>query len=108
MWRIIIGISLIPAFATLYQRLTLPESTRFIASQKKELDPETFQDLSKAIKMEKPVDASKEKNVVAESVSSDRSSANKNNIEEVVKKKAHFSGWWFLHSFGVTANIIVI
>ncbi|TFK37800.1 phosphate transporter [Crucibulum laeve] len=33
-WRIIIGLSLIPAFGTLYQRLTLPESTRFIASQK--------------------------------------------------------------------------
>ncbi|KAF9045115.1 phosphate transporter [Panaeolus papilionaceus] len=32
-WRIIIGVSLIPAFGTLYQRLTLPESTRFKASQ---------------------------------------------------------------------------
>ncbi|KAG6901044.1 hypothetical protein C0995_001583 [Termitomyces sp. Mi166 len=33
-WRIVVGVSLIPAFGTLYQRLTLPESTRFIASQK--------------------------------------------------------------------------
>jgi PHS family inorganic phosphate transporter-like MFS transporter len=33
-WRIVVGLSLIPAFGTLYQRLTLPESTRFIASQK--------------------------------------------------------------------------
>ncbi|KAG5638996.1 hypothetical protein H0H81_007904 [Sphagnurus paluster] len=33
-WRIVVGVSLIPAFATLYQRLTLPESTRFLASQK--------------------------------------------------------------------------
>ncbi|RDB24357.1 putative metabolite transporter C2H8.02 [Hypsizygus marmoreus] len=33
-WRIVVGVSLIPAFATLYHRLTLPESTRFIASQK--------------------------------------------------------------------------
>ncbi|KNZ79493.1 putative metabolite transporter C2H8.02 [Termitomyces sp. J132] len=33
-WRIVIGVSLIPAFGTLYQRLTLPESNRFIASQK--------------------------------------------------------------------------
>ena len=33
-WRIVIGISLVPAFATLYQRLTLPESARYIASQK--------------------------------------------------------------------------
>jgi len=37
-WRIIVGISLIPAFGTLYQRLTLAESTRFIASQKVEED----------------------------------------------------------------------
>ncbi|KAG6886793.1 hypothetical protein C0992_002352 [Termitomyces sp. T32_za158] len=33
-WRIVVGVSLIPAFGTLYQRLTLPESTRFLASQK--------------------------------------------------------------------------
>ncbi|KAF5371016.1 hypothetical protein D9615_010016 [Tricholomella constricta] len=33
-WRIVVGLSLIPAFGTLYQRLTLPESTRFLASQK--------------------------------------------------------------------------
>lgn len=33
-WRICIGVSLIPAFATLYQRLTLPESVRFLKSQK--------------------------------------------------------------------------
>ncbi|KAH8087124.1 major facilitator superfamily domain-containing protein [Cristinia sonorae] len=29
-WRIVIGVSLIPAFGTLYHRLTLPETTRFI------------------------------------------------------------------------------
>lgn len=28
-WRIVVGVSLIPAFSTLYQRLTLPESKRF-------------------------------------------------------------------------------
>ncbi|KAJ3486738.1 hypothetical protein NLI96_g4034 [Meripilus lineatus] len=28
-WRIVIGLSLIPAFGTLYQRLTLPEAERF-------------------------------------------------------------------------------
>lgn len=33
-WRITIGLSLIPAFGTLYQRLTLPESTRFERSRK--------------------------------------------------------------------------
>ncbi|KIY52149.1 MFS general substrate transporter [Fistulina hepatica ATCC 64428] len=33
-WRIIIGVSLVPAFSTLYQRLTMPESKRFIRSTK--------------------------------------------------------------------------
>ncbi|KAF8968784.1 phosphate transporter [Flammula alnicola] len=33
-WRIVIGFSLIPAFGTLYQRLTLPESTRYVLAQK--------------------------------------------------------------------------
>ncbi|KAG6807989.1 hypothetical protein H0H92_005797 [Tricholoma furcatifolium] len=33
-WRIVVGLSLIPAFGTLYYRLTMPESTRFLASQK--------------------------------------------------------------------------
>ncbi|KAG7086871.1 hypothetical protein E1B28_002792 [Marasmius oreades] len=32
-WRIIVGISLIPAFGTLYQRVTMPESKRFEASK---------------------------------------------------------------------------
>ncbi|KIO24456.1 hypothetical protein M407DRAFT_244457 [Tulasnella calospora MUT 4182] len=32
-WRIVVGVSLIPAFGTLYQRLTLPEATRYKKSQ---------------------------------------------------------------------------
>ncbi|OJA21437.1 hypothetical protein AZE42_08128 [Rhizopogon vesiculosus] len=36
-WRIAVGLSLIPAFGTLYQRLTLPESTRYEKSQKPDL-----------------------------------------------------------------------
>ena len=39
-WRIIVALSLIPAFGTLYQRLTLPESRRFQAArQMDEEDP---------------------------------------------------------------------
>ena len=34
-WRILVGISLIPAFGTLYQRLTLPESTRYVEQRKR-------------------------------------------------------------------------
>ncbi|KAF6749353.1 phosphate transporter [Ephemerocybe angulata] len=33
-WRIVVGLSLIPAFSTLYQRLTLGESARYEASKK--------------------------------------------------------------------------
>jgi PHS family inorganic phosphate transporter-like MFS transporter len=33
-WRIVVGVSLIPAFGTLYQRLTLPESTRYEDARK--------------------------------------------------------------------------
>ncbi|KAG9223511.1 hypothetical protein CCMSSC00406_0007003 [Pleurotus cornucopiae] len=44
-WRIIVGLSLIPAFATLYQRLTLPESTRYLATQKLQTDENTVEEL---------------------------------------------------------------
>ncbi|KAG9081517.1 hypothetical protein FRC06_005523, partial [Ceratobasidium sp. 370] len=37
-WRIVVGLSLIPAFGTLYQRLTLPESTRFSKTRNAEAD----------------------------------------------------------------------
>jgi len=33
-WRIVVALSLIPAFATLYHRLTLPESTRYEKAQR--------------------------------------------------------------------------
>lgn len=35
-WRISVGLSLIPAFCTLYQRLTLPEARRYKASRELE------------------------------------------------------------------------
>ncbi|KAN0086225.1 Major facilitator superfamily domain containing protein [Tylopilus felleus] len=40
-WRICVGLSLIPAFATLYQRLTLPESKRFREAQQQDADSVT-------------------------------------------------------------------
>ncbi|KAJ6617383.1 major facilitator superfamily domain-containing protein [Mycena sp. CBHHK59/15] len=66
-WRIVVGLSLIPAFGTLYQRLTLPESTRFIESQKEE------------------------PKYTAESDSTDESkkASEEVEIEGVIKKKAH-------------------
>ncbi len=48
-WRILIGLSLIPAFGTLYQRLTLPESTRFTEARKNARiqDEESVEELKK-------------------------------------------------------------
>ena len=48
MWRILVGLSLIPAFGTLYQRLTLPESNRFKAAQQHaETEAESIDELKK-------------------------------------------------------------
>ncbi|KAF9218778.1 MFS general substrate transporter [Gyrodon lividus] len=76
-WRIVIGLSLIPAFGTLYQRLTLPESKRFEASQKTGV--EEFDDL-------------KSKNDVETTVvpTSSKDSSNEGVIKERLEKKAHF------------------
>ncbi|KAF7347105.1 MFS inorganic phosphate transporter [Mycena venus] len=72
-WRIVVGISLIPAFGTLYQRLTLAESTRFIAS--KEKDVSTLKKLQAEAEADSPVETSNKESV---------------DVAEVVKKKAHF------------------
>jgi hypothetical protein len=96
-WRIVIGLSLIPAFATLYQRLTLPESTRYIASQKRPDDIETFENL-KAVTEEKDTKA-----VVTTTDSEASDNLPTSDAPEViVQKKAHFSGkrpmWLFTGS----------
>jgi PHS family inorganic phosphate transporter-like MFS transporter len=80
-WRIVVGLSLIPAFGTLYQRLTLAESTRFIASQEK--DVSTLKKLQSAAEADSPVETSNKESV---------------DVAEVVKKKAHFKE--FLIYFG--------
>ncbi|KAF8574012.1 MFS general substrate transporter [Ramaria rubella] len=46
-WRIIVGISLIPAFATLYHRLTLPEAKRYIRSRERAAGSESKDELQK-------------------------------------------------------------
>lgn len=47
-WRILVGLSLVPAFATLYQRLTLPESVRFQAAKKgADLEADSIDELKK-------------------------------------------------------------
>lgn len=79
-WRIVVGLSLIPAFGTLYQRLTLPESTRFIASQK--TDEEALEDLKKT----NTADGSGE----VKSLSSSSDAVGADRTAQIVKEKAHF------------------
>ena len=73
-WRIVVGISLIPAFGTLYQRLTLPEAERY--KRAKNMSTDEKDDLK---------DGAKGCN------SSDRSyDVDKPNAE--LEQKAHFNG----------------
>ncbi|KAJ3832531.1 phosphate transporter [Lentinula raphanica] len=52
-WRIVVALSLIPAFATLYQRLTMPESKRFTEARRMAENQEA--DLEKEIRVLKNV-----------------------------------------------------
>ncbi|TFL02662.1 major facilitator superfamily domain-containing protein [Pterulicium gracile] len=80
-WRIAVGLSLIPAFATLYQRLTLGESTRYIAS--KALSDEEKIAKDSAAAQEEPV-----KHVASSGSESDVPVAEL--TEGTAPKKAHF------------------
>ncbi|EGN97769.1 hypothetical protein SERLA73DRAFT_182514 [Serpula lacrymans var. lacrymans S7.3] len=92
-WRIVIGISLIPAFATLYQRLTLPESKRFLKSQK-------------AAEEEEMVDS---KNVAVKEKSLSSSTSNEGSDVPVIpeEKKAHFKEFFRYFSEWRHAKILI-
>lgn len=88
-WRVIVGLSLIPAFGTLYQRLTLPESTRYISAQKiKDGDHanEAADDIDE-LKKEKEPENAKTQNSADDAGEVDNAAAPP---ELLVKKKAHF------------------
>jgi hypothetical protein len=78
-WRIIVGLSLIPACGTLYQRLTLQESTRFKKSQEAEL-PEQGDLEKEKMRAEVGIHTTESESEVDELPSVD------------VSKKAHFRG----------------
>ncbi|KAF8145593.1 major facilitator superfamily domain-containing protein [Mycena galopus ATCC 62051] len=88
-WRIVVGLSLVPAFGTLYQRLTLAESTRFIASQKK--------DTTKPEKQQGAEKANTTTEINTESAE----------VAEVVKKKAHFKEFLAYFSEWRHAKILI-
>ncbi|KAJ2935344.1 hypothetical protein H1R20_g1750, partial [Candolleomyces eurysporus] len=95
-WRIVVGISLIPAFGTLYQRLTLGESTRYEESRKLKSEED---ELRKAKKATAANDADIEE--VKEDIQEERGSSVEQEVdvrslapEDVVKVKAHFSDFY--------------
>ncbi|KAG9091436.1 hypothetical protein FRC06_000573, partial [Ceratobasidium sp. 370] len=83
-WRIIVGLSLVPAFGTLYQRITLPESDRFNKTRSPEID-EAQREGAENKQKEAQVN-----NEVRSRSSSDNSSVPPAHAEIAeVKKKAH-------------------
>ncbi|EJD07166.1 phosphate transporter [Fomitiporia mediterranea MF3/22] len=65
-WRIVIGLSLIPAFATLYQRLTLPEARRYEAARKMEEEDDELKREKRAQRREDEAREKAEKGIVAD------------------------------------------
>jgi PHS family inorganic phosphate transporter-like MFS transporter len=76
-----VGVSLIPAFGTLYQRLTLPESTRFRKTRKTEAD-----------EAQQEAELQQEKEAELKKATLDASSSEQSSVQAEVaeiKKKAH-------------------
>ncbi|TFY75139.1 hypothetical protein EWM64_g8872 [Hericium alpestre] len=104
-WRIVIGLSLIPALGTLHQRLTLPESTRYLKSKADEEDP--IETLKKAHTDQAPAaqgDGEKDKTTVRSISASSGETVPASPeipervIQQAVNHKAHFTEAF--HYFG--------
>jgi MFS transporter, PHS family, inorganic phosphate transporter len=95
-WRIVVGLSLIPAFGTLYHRLTLAESTRFLNTRKQPADaaaPDPQQTPTEQGSTDE--ESSKlEKNDAIKEVPPE--------VQEIVKKKAPFRG---TYCYGYIAHV---
>lgn len=116
-WRVVVGLSLIPAFGTLYQRLTLPEAVRFeeAAKVKAEAEAEAGKGKGKGdaedeideIELDKLgrktpsiILQDVEANHVAALHELDSEATHTANVNEVAeRKKSHFRGESFLVDF---------
>ncbi|KAG6847803.1 hypothetical protein H0H93_005897 [Arthromyces matolae] len=115
-WRIVVGVSLIPGFATLYQRLTLPESVRFKASQKltnATSDAEKG-DAIAALKMAQAADGIQSANadypsvnISKTSVETSSSSVTATDAEEAPSSNAHFKEFIIYFSEWRHAKILI-
>lgn len=89
-WRIVVGLSLIPAFGTLYQRLTLPESKRYEESRRNHDDEETIEALKEKQAAEEAASQSTDKEKKGASVTTTAAAAKAKDIADA--KKNHFAG----------------
>lgn len=112
-WRIVVGISLIPAFGTLYQRLTLPESTRFISAQKLKLAGQHTEaqprDTAEFEKEKADADEKPSKNGSAEIVAETNESMDDKDLplKVLIKKKAHFKEFLIYFSEWKHAKLLI-
>ena len=85
------GVSLIPAFGTLYQRLTLPESTRYTASKKlsSSVGSKEEGDIINQFKQAQLGEKASLGNKADDTMESESPAPA---VGEVVKEKAHISG----------------
>jgi PHS family inorganic phosphate transporter-like MFS transporter len=81
-WRIVIGISLIPAFGTLYQRLTMPESIRFTEARQMTAS-------NQEMDLEKEIRAIKEADQHSEGISGPSSDIEEKNQVKASNETAH-------------------
>ncbi|RDX42220.1 MFS general substrate transporter [Lentinus brumalis] len=105
-WRILVGLSLIPAFGTLYQRLTLPESTRYTEARKaaqRVQDEESIEELKKksnadpsvAEKVVSDNNSSSEEGTRTPTEAESAAAASKTRAKELAEaKKGHFKDFF--------------
>ncbi|KAL1690128.1 major facilitator superfamily domain-containing protein [Schizophyllum commune] len=97
-WRIVIALSLVPAFGTLYQRLTLRESSRFINAQKQNAVEEEEDDIDKLKRQQRASEEAEMKDMSkTPETTTTTTNSEEPEAEEVAKKPAHFKE--FIHYF---------
>ncbi|KAG6827238.1 hypothetical protein H0H92_012694 [Tricholoma furcatifolium] len=100
-WRIVIGISLIPGFATLYQRLTLPESSRFLASEKLKNATSAAEEGDAIAELKR---AQRAEDAKMGNVTPEEAKDVEDDVSLEVEKKAHFKGDFY----GINLNQNVV
>ncbi|PIL29712.1 MFS general substrate transporter [Ganoderma sinense ZZ0214-1] len=104
-WRILVALSLIPAFGTLYQRLTLPESTRYEEARKAAArigDEEAVDELKKKANADPAVSEQPVKSESSSETTEDKVTAE----QHAAAKSGHFRE--FLHYFSEWRHLKVL